>query len=96
MLCVKWLLYSINTPSSITLEREVAYQQEPKNSRSIIMAKANEIKYLTAIKQEKPKKKFCRFKKYGIRYVDYKDIEFLKNSSTNKERFFHVVCREIL
>ncbi len=42
------------------------------------MAKANEIKYLTAIKQEQPKKKFCRFKKYGIKYVDYKDMEFLK------------------
>ena len=42
------------------------------------MAKTNEIKYLTAIKADKPKKKFCRFKKYGIRYVDYKDIEFLK------------------
>lgn len=42
------------------------------------MAKANEIKYLTAIKQEQPKKKFCRFKKYGIKYIDYKDIEFLK------------------
>ena len=41
------------------------------------MAK-NEIKYLTAIKQEKPKKKYCRFKKYGIKYVDYKDVEFLK------------------
>ena len=42
------------------------------------MAKANEIKYLTAIKTEKPKKKFCRFKKYGMRYIDYKDAEFLK------------------
>ena len=42
------------------------------------MAKANEIKYLTAIKTEKPRKKFCRFKKYGIRYIDYKDVEFLK------------------
>jgi small subunit ribosomal protein S18 len=42
------------------------------------MAKTNEIKYLTAIKADKPKKKFCRFKKYGIRYVDYKDVEFLK------------------
>ena len=42
------------------------------------MAKSNEIKYLTAIKQEKPRKKFCRFKKYGIKYIDYKDIEFLK------------------
>ena len=41
------------------------------------MAK-NEIKYLTAIKQEKPKKKLCSFKKYGIKYVDYKDIDFLK------------------
>ena len=42
------------------------------------MAKANEIKYLTAIKPEKRAKKFCRFKKYGIKYVDYKDAEFLK------------------
>lgn len=41
------------------------------------MAK-NEIKYLTAIKTDKPRKKFCRFKKYGMRYIDYKDIEFLK------------------
>ena len=41
------------------------------------MAK-NEIKYLTAIKTEKPLKKYCRFKKYGIRYIDYKDVEFLK------------------
>jgi small subunit ribosomal protein S18 len=42
------------------------------------MAKPNEIKYLTAIKPDKQRKKFCRFKKYGIRYVDYKDTEFLK------------------
>lgn len=42
------------------------------------MAKANEIKYLTAIKSENRPKKFCRFKKYHIRYIDYKDIEFLK------------------
>jgi small subunit ribosomal protein S18 len=41
------------------------------------MAK-NEIKYLTAIKTDKPKKKYCRFKRYGIKYVDYKDVEFLK------------------
>ena len=41
------------------------------------MAKANEIKYLTAIKAEKPKKKYCRFKKMGIKYIDYKDPDFL-------------------
>jgi small subunit ribosomal protein S18 len=40
--------------------------------------KPGDIKYLTAIKTEKPKKKFCRFKKYRIRYIDYKDAEFLK------------------
>ncbi len=49
-----------------------------KKRRLNNMAKANEIKYLTAIKTEKPKKKFCRFRKYGIKYIDYKDIEFLK------------------
>lgn len=42
------------------------------------MAKSNEIKYLTAIKTDKPRKKFCRFKKYRIKYIDYKDVEFLK------------------
>ena len=38
------------------------------------MAKANEIKYLTAIKAEKRPKKYCRFKKMGIRYIGYHNI----------------------
>ena len=42
------------------------------------MAKANEIKYLTAIKADKRPKKYCRFKKMGIHYIDYKDADFLK------------------
>jgi len=42
------------------------------------MAKSNEIKYLTAIKSDKRVKKYCRFKKYHIRYIDYKDVDFLK------------------
>jgi small subunit ribosomal protein S18 len=41
------------------------------------MAK-NEIKYLTAIKADKRPKKYCRFKKMGIKYIDYKDVDFLK------------------
>ena len=41
------------------------------------MAKPNEIKYLTAIKAEKRPKKYCRFKKSGIKYIDYKDERFL-------------------
>src|SRR5579863_4101535 len=76
--CVSWLPDSINTPSSTMPEREVVYLQEQKKRRHNIMAKTNEIKYLTAIKTQQRAKKFCRFKKYHIRYVDYKDGEFLK------------------
>jgi small subunit ribosomal protein S18 len=42
------------------------------------MAKQNEIKFLTSTRVEKREKKYCRFKKMGIRYIDYKDGEFLK------------------
>ncbi len=42
------------------------------------MAKQNEIKFLTASRIENRQKKYCRFKKMGIRYIDYKDGEFLK------------------
>jgi small subunit ribosomal protein S18 len=37
-----------------------------------------EIRYLTPPTIETKKKKFCRFKKNRIKYVDYKDAEFLK------------------
>ena len=52
------------------------------------MAKANEIKYLTAIKSDKVVKKFCRFKKYGIKYIDYKDVEFLKKFVNDQGKIF--------
>ena len=39
---------------------------------------SNEIRYLTPPSVEIKKKKYCRFKKNGIKYVDYKDPEFLK------------------
>ncbi len=38
----------------------------------------SEIRYLTPPSVEVKKKKYCRFKKSGIKYVDYKDPEFLK------------------
>jgi len=38
----------------------------------------SEIRYLNPVTVEIKKKKYCRFKKAGIRYVDYKDAEFLK------------------
>ena len=41
-------------------------------------ANTSEIRYLTPPSVEIKKKKSCRFKKNGIKYVDYKDPEFLK------------------
>ena len=38
----------------------------------------SEIRYLTPIAIETKKEKYCRFKKMGIKYIDYKDGEFLK------------------
>ncbi len=42
------------------------------------MAQEQEIRYLTPKAAENRKKKYCRFKKSGIKYIDYKDPEFLK------------------
>lgn len=41
------------------------------------MANNSEIKYLTPIAVDVKKKKYCRFKKLGIKYIDYKDADFL-------------------
>jgi small subunit ribosomal protein S18 len=38
---------------------------------------AEDIKYLTPPSIDIKKEKYCRFKKYGIKYVDYKDPNFL-------------------
>ncbi len=37
----------------------------------------SEIRYLTPIAVDVKKKKYCRFKKAGIKYIDYKDPNFL-------------------
>lgn len=42
------------------------------------MAQNQEIRYLAPVAVDTTKKKYCRFKKSGIRYIDYKDPEFLK------------------
>ena len=41
------------------------------------MAQATDIKYLTQIAVDIRKKKYCRFKKSGIKFIDYKDDKFL-------------------
>ncbi|MFN4853463.1 MAG: 30S ribosomal protein S18 [Bacteroidota bacterium] len=38
---------------------------------------AQEIRYLNPPTVDVQKKKYCRFKKAGIRYIDYKDPDFL-------------------
>ncbi len=37
----------------------------------------SEIRYLAPIAVDVKKKKYCRFKKAGIKYIDYKDANFL-------------------
>ena len=37
-----------------------------------------DIRFLTPVAVETKKKKYCRFKKSGIKYIDYKDPEYLK------------------
>ena len=41
------------------------------------MATPNEVRYLNPPAVETQKKKYCRFKKYGIKHIDYKDANFL-------------------
>ena len=41
------------------------------------MASREEIKFLTNPKIGMKRKKYCRFRKFGIKYVDYKDTDFL-------------------
>jgi len=38
----------------------------------------SEIRYLTPPSVEIKKKKYCRFKRSNIKYIDYKDASFLK------------------
>ena len=42
------------------------------------MANNADIRYLTPVAVDNTKKKYCRFKRSGIKYIDYKDPEFLK------------------
>jgi small subunit ribosomal protein S18 len=40
-------------------------------------ATSGEVRYLNPPAVETAKKKYCRFKKMGIKYIDYKDANFL-------------------
>ena len=47
----------------------------------------SEIRYLNPVSVDVKKKKYCRFKKLGIKYVDYK-ASSSRSSSTSRARFF--------
>jgi small subunit ribosomal protein S18 len=48
------------------------------------MASREDIKFLSNPKIGANRKKYCRFRKFGIKYVDYKDVEFL-NGFVNEQ-----------
>jgi small subunit ribosomal protein S18 len=41
------------------------------------MANKDDIKFLSNPKIGQNRKKYCRFRKFGIKYIDYKDADFL-------------------
>ena len=41
------------------------------------MATKDEIKFLSNPNIGKQQKKYCRFKKFGLKHIDYKDADFL-------------------
>ncbi len=54
------------------------------------MAQQNpsEIRYLTPVTVDVQRKKYCRFKRMGIKYIDYKDPEFLKKFLNEQGKIF--------
>lgn len=53
------------------IEKQTAEAQAKEKSTS-------EVRYLTPVSIESGKqKKYCRFKRLGIKYIDYKDADFL-------------------
>ena len=59
---------------------DVQMKEAVEKFKGLIMAQQvqSEIRYLTPPSVDVKKKKYCRFKKSGIKYIDYKDPEFLK------------------
>ena len=43
------------------------------------MATREDIKFLSNPKIGQKRKKYCRFRRYGIKTIDYRDVDFLMN-----------------
>ena len=48
------------------------------------MANRDDIKFLSNPKIGGARRKYCRFKKYGIKYIDYKDSKKLQKFVTDQ------------
>jgi len=48
------------------------------------MANRDDIKFLSNPNIGRQRKKYCRFRKYGIRHIDYKDPDFLLQFVNNQ------------
>ncbi|GAB5555608.1 MAG: 30S ribosomal protein S18 [Saprospiraceae bacterium] len=48
------------------------------------MANKDDIKFLSNPNIGQKRKKYCRFRKYGIRHIDYKDPDFLLQFVNNQ------------
>ena len=49
----------------------------------------NEVRFLNPPSAEVKKKKYCRFKKLGIKYIDYKDADFLLKFVNEQGKLLH-------
>ena len=49
----------------------------------------SEIRYLTPPTVDVKKKKYCRFRKARIKFIDYKDPEFLKKFLNEQGKILH-------
>ena len=52
------------------------------------MANDSDVRYLTPIDIETKREKYCRFKKHKIKYIDYKDPNFLLKFVNEQGKFF--------
>ena len=59
------------------IERKTKKLKKKPQKQSDNMANDSEIRYLTPPTIETRRNKYCRFKKLGIKYIDYKDPKFL-------------------
>ena len=74
---LKTMAYPIQKSTQLNMQQSVVTSLTRRRTNKMAQAQS-EIRYLTPPTVDVKKKKYCRFKKSGIKYIDYKDPEFLK------------------